>query len=157
MLRRIASLLLIPVLLANQAAMCCAHTHHSGSDVEDHSQRVHVHLGGHHHDQCHDHDHSDHQYPVDDNTSDDADSVQNFETGCHVDHDGDAIYLNDKGEFRYQSTRLMLERISPGPVIELAEQWTSVTISERPNRVTRAGSFLPYHCPVYLQTCCLLI
>lgn len=154
MLRRIASLLFIPVLLANQAAMCCAHIHHSGSEVEDHSQRAHVHFAG--HDHSHDHDHSDHQIPLDESSPDDADSVLKFETSCHSDHDNDAIYLNDRGEFRNQTTQLTLEGISPGPVM-FAEKRLAMVIPVCRNRVIRAISFLPYHCPVYLQTCCLLI
>ncbi len=56
MIRRVISLLLMPLMLANQG-LCLAHAHHD-SQPPDHASRPHIHSGSHSHgDADHGHDH----------------------------------------------------------------------------------------------------
>ncbi len=156
MIRRIVCLMLVPALLANQAAMCCAHAHHGG-EPDDHSARSHVHLSGeghdshsHHHGEPVEHEHSD-KLPVND-----SESGLDFEANLPVDHDSDALYFGEHDNFQISLNQLNVD------VQSVATLFSDVAIprianSERPAHVTRAGPFTPYYCAIFLQTRRLLL
>lgn len=158
MIRRIVFLLLVPALLANQAAMCCAHTHH-GSEINDHSSRAHFHVSGEtHRADSNDHQHADgveHEHS-DRPASDGTESNLDFESSYSVGHDNDAIFFGEQDIIRIQSNRLAFDGLVTASLYFVAETMLVKTRNYR-SQTTRAGPFLPYRCAIYLQTCCLLI
>ena len=168
MFRRILCLILVPALLANQAVMCCAHTH-TGSEQSDHSTRAHIHQSGHSHDSGHHHHHGDpddHQHgessqPQNSNeVLEQSAPISGLETGIPIGHDDDAIYLSDQVDLLVPVSRHSIDE----PTVAAA-QWLAIDVSTtlRPRhrcQATRAGPlglFSPDQCSIYLQTCCLLI
>lgn len=158
MLRQILALMLVPVLLANQAAMCCAHSH-QGGESDGHSARTHIHFAGeahgsnsgsHHHgdhDHSGNHDHSDE--PVDG-----SESI--FSTNLPSEHDSDALYFGVNGDFQISPNRITVDK--PALAILVVDSIIlRIAKSERQTQVTRAGPFSRYHCAIYLQTSRLLI
>ena len=160
MIRRIVCLMLVPALLANQAVLCCAHTH-SGSEPSDHSTtRAHVHQSGHSHDSGHYHhgDSGDHQHD-DSNQSENSTPIAEWETGNPNGHNDDAIYLSDQVDLHLPMGQISIEESI------VAAQWLIVenppTLKpSRKSQVTRAGPLGLYsidQCAIFLQTCRLLI
>ena len=162
MIRRIVCLMLVPALLANQAVLCCAHTH-SGSEPSGHSTtRSHVHQSGHWHDSHqHQHQHGDsggHQHDDSDH-SENSNPIVGLASGDPVGHDHDAIYIGKQVDLH-----LPINRIS----IEGSTVATSWLVIENPSviqprhrcQVTRAGPlglYSAHRCAIFMQTGRLLI
>lgn len=151
MIRRIACLMLIPALLANQAAIGSAHVHATASS--DQSARAHVHLAGHHHDENHHH-HGDSsepwpaELPVDD-TNSSLDSP--------LEHDRDAVYVGDQDDLQFKTCRLTLaKQVICFAICSLGEAPETARQGYR-HRLIRSDHLGRYSCAIYLQTCCLLI
>ncbi len=147
--------MLVFALLANQAAICGAHSHHD-SEPSDHAARSHVHMSAHSHDgDSHNHqDSSEHQHSDDQQPSDDFESV--LDSSLPGDHDSDAFFFGDQDDFQNQSNRLIAKNLSSVAILMIAQQ----TLALKPaiqNQRTRAGPFSTYHCAIYLQTSRLLI
>ncbi len=173
MIHQIVCLLLIPALLANQAAMCCAHSH-SDSESDDHSVRSHFHVtgaihtevrGDHLHDghQHGDHQHGDHQHgdcgSHDDSgepSPDGADANLDFAPSCPVGHDGDAVFFGEQNNIQISSSRITLEDLTFISVCFVAALPRVETRVYR-TQVSRVGPFWPCQCAIILQTGCLLI
>jgi hypothetical protein len=150
--------MLVPVLLANQAAMCCAHSHHGG-ETDDHSARTHVHLSGenheshsdsHHHGDSGEHEHAD-ELPVNH-----SESGSDFEANLPVDHDSDALYFGEHDNFQISPERINVD----GQSFETL--WFDTPVPRTANsecraQATRAGPFTPYYCAIFLQTRRLLL
>ena len=159
MIRRIVCLMLVPALLANQAVLCCAHTH-AGSESSDHSPRAHFHQSGHSHESGHHHhdDSGDHQYG-DSDQSENSTPNAGLETGDPAGHDHNVIYIGDQVDLRLPLGRISIEEST------VVAQWLAVenlpVIQPRHRRqVTRAGPLGLYsadQCAIFLQTCRLLI
>jgi len=168
MIRRIVCLLLVPTLLANQVAMCCAHTHYD-SDDNDHSSRTHFHFfghthkadtsdhhdhhhhhGDHHHGDCDEHGHCDEPAPAE------SESNLEFDSNYPVDHDHDAVFFGEQDAVQIQSNRLTFEGLTFTSICLVAELLRDETQSYR-TQVARAGPFSPYYCAIYLQIGCLRI
>lgn len=99
MIRRLFTLLLIFLMLANQG-LCLSHTHHGNgiAEPEDHGVRPHIHIGGHDH---HKHHHGDHSHAGHSHSESRADSDEHdvaFPPTCLPvdDHDSDAVYLGER-------------------------------------------------------------
>lgn len=157
MFRRIVCLLLVPVLLANQAAMCCAHTHQYG-ETDDHPTRAHVHLSGgshgphsdgHRHGATCEHRHSDYQ-PVE--CSDDN---LDFNAELPIDHDSDALFFGRNISLPIPPNRITVDVPTFFPVY-LDAELLPLSSTEKRSQVTRAGPF-SYHCAIFVQTCRLLL
>jgi hypothetical protein len=157
MIRRIISLLLIPALLANQAVMCCAHTHHTGESGQ-HTTRTHLHLFGgghgshsddHHHGPNGEHRHSD-ELPLEG-----SESTLGFGSELPVDHDNDAVFIGKNSNLCAPSNRIILE----GPdfvSVFLDRKIHRPADSEHQSQISRAGPFA-CHCTIFLQTRRLLL
>lgn len=108
MIRRIACLLLVPVLFANQLTVCCAHSHkgqsasaphiHLSWSSHGHSHtHSHSHHGGHGYDHAHSH-HDSHQHhePTNNNSEQhDSDLNLNQQNPISDHHEDDFIYCTD--------------------------------------------------------------
>ena len=158
MCRRIVCLMLVPALLANLAASCCAHSH-QGIETADHSARAHVHFSGesHAHD-SHSHHHGDsseHQH------SDTLPAGQSETDSCFVasipgQHDSDAIYFGTQDDFQNSTSRITID--GPTAVSIIFDVAVPPEVSpERQTQLTRAGPFASLHCAIYLQTRRLLL
>jgi hypothetical protein len=148
--------MLVPALLANQAAMCCAHSHHGG-ETDDHSTRTHLHLSGeshdshsHHHNAPGEHEHSG-ELPMKD-----SESGPDFEANLPVDHDSDALYFGEHDNFQISSNRINVD-VQSFAMLFLDTAIPRIANSERRTQVTRAGPFTPYDCAIFLQTRRLLL
>jgi hypothetical protein len=152
---RFLRLMLVFALLANQAAICGAHSHHD-SEPSDHSARSHVHMSGHSHDgDSHDpHDSSEHQHSGDQQPS--GDSESSLDTSLPGDHDSDAIFFGDQDNFQNQSNRLIAKDLGSVAILFVAKQ-PLVSKPAYQSQRTRAGPFCACRCAIYLQTSRLLI
>lgn len=110
MFQRIARLILVTVLLANQMAVCCAHSHEGESGTTPHihlSWDADVHSHGHHHGHGHSHSHDashSHHAPTE-NSSDDNDSDSNLNQDSLADqHEDGLIYCTDSNFFTQPTT-----------------------------------------------------
>ncbi|MFT5300164.1 MAG: hypothetical protein ACI87E_001713 [Mariniblastus sp.] len=155
MTNRILRLMLVFALLANQATICAAHSHHD-SEPSDHSARSHVHLSGHSHDggsHAH-HDSGEHQHPDEPQPSDDSES--GLDSSNLGDHDSDAFYFGDQDNIHNQSNRLIAKDLNSIAVLFIAQQ-SLVLPPAIPSQRTRAGPFLASRLAIYLQTSRLLL
>jgi hypothetical protein len=150
--------MLVPALLVNQAAMCCAHSHH-GDETDDHSARTHVHLSGESHDSHSDSHH--HSEPVEHKHSDelpikDPESGSDFEANLPVDHDSDALYFGEHDNFQFSPNRINVDGQSFATML-LDTAIPRIANSERRTQATRAGPITPYYGAIFLQTRRLLL
>ncbi|MFT7641334.1 MAG: hypothetical protein ACI9G1_003081 [Pirellulaceae bacterium] len=88
MIRRLVSILLVLVMLANQG-LCMSHVHHGKdlADPEGHGALPHFHVGGHVHHERIDHSHSDNESDSDEHKR--SVSRSRFPLG---EHDSDVVY-----------------------------------------------------------------
>ena len=110
MVRRIVCSLLIPAILANLAAMCCAHSHH-GMPIGEHSARTHIHFFGHSHDHSHSGHSCEHHHHGPGPERDPAEFPNSTaDSGLHIlpIHDHDAIYFGCQDELRIPPVRIVL-------------------------------------------------
>jgi hypothetical protein len=163
MRRRIVSLLLLPLVLANQA-MCLAHTHH-GTDVAEpdgHCDRPHFHYpradhghdqADHRHDTRHSHEpHSRHHHR--------SDATARPQAVTPVDaHDDNAIYCGDGG-----TPAVGRGSLKVSPVERLLRTAILPEPAHADNCLPRAGPLraeplLAFEtgCPIYLRTLSLRI
>lgn len=154
MIRRIVCLLLVPAMLANQAAMCCAHQHHD-SEVDSHSTRTHFHVSGqgthnHHHGDSSEHEHSGESAP------DRTESSLGFDLGCPLDHDGDAIFIGEQCSLHSLASRMAFKDVAFISICFASEPPRAETRGYRSHRCG-AAPFLQRQCALYLQTGRLLI
>ncbi len=158
MFRRILCLILVPALLANQAVLCCAHTH-SGSDSSEHSPRAHVHYSGHSHTSSHSHgDSGDHQHHDSDQPENSA-PIAGLETGNPAGHDHDAIYIAAQVDLHLPASRVSIEESTVAAQWLVVENPPVIQLGHR-CQVTRAGPpglFSTDQCAIFLQTSRLLI
>lgn len=166
MIRRIVCLMLVPALLANQAVLCCAHTH-AGSDSSDHSARAHVHQSETSHDLSHNHgDSDDHQHDESDQTensneipAEQSTPITGVETGDPTGNDHDAIYIGEQVDLHLPASRVSIEESTVAAQWLVIENPPVIQLSHR-CQLTRAGPLGLYsadQCAIFLQTCCLLI
>lgn len=100
MIRRLFTLLLVFLMLANQG-LCLAHVHHANelAEPEGHAARPHFHVGGHvHRDRAHDHQHADDSHPDHlDSVPDSGNRGATFSpaTSTGSEHDSDAVYCGE--------------------------------------------------------------
>jgi hypothetical protein len=159
MIRRIVRLMLVPALLANQAVLCCAHTH-PGSESSDHSARAHVHQSGHSHDSGHHHhgDSGDHHHHNSDQPEN-SNPVVGLETGDPAGHDHDAVYIGEQVDLNLPASRISIEESTFAADWLVVENRPVIQLRHRCQQ-TRAGP-LGLHsvdqCAIFLQTCRLLI
>jgi hypothetical protein len=150
--------MLVPALLANQAAMCYAHTHH-GSEPAGHSQRAHVHLSGqahashshsHHHGDSGEHEHSD-DLPIEGTAT-----HLGFDANFPADHDSDALFFGEHDNLRLPSNRIRIE--GPAFASMLVNPAVPRLASSDPRpQISRAGPLTPFGCAIFLQTRRLLL
>ena len=158
MFRRIVCLMLVPAVLANLAASCCAHAH-QGIETADHSARVHIHLVGephshdshsHHHGDSRDHKHSD-VLPAGQSAIDFC-----FDSSIPAQHDTDAVYFGSQDDLQITSSRITID--GPAAVSIIFDVAVPpVVLPERQAQLTRAGPFASHRCAIYLQTRRLLL
>jgi hypothetical protein len=146
MIRRVISLLLIPLLLASQG-LCFGHSHRGGSVVESegHDARPHFHIHGHrhHHHGGHHHHGAKHQSK--------ADALKGFQP---VDsHDDNAIYL---------AATVMFSTMRNVAAQWLAKHWLDVpfakvvahevVVSDQSGYLWNQAPPIDSACPLYLRT-----
>ena len=158
MIRRIVCLMLVPALLANQAVLCCAHTH-GGSESSDHSARAHVHQSGHSHDSCHRHDGESSEHHHDSKLPENSTPATCLEMGDPAGHDHDAIYIGEQVDLHLPTSRVSVEESTVAAQWLVIENPPVIQLKHRCQQ-TRAGP-LGLHsveqCAIFLQTCRLLI
>ncbi len=156
MFRRILSLILVPVLLANQAVLCCAHSHVDSVNGGQ-SQRAHIHHSGHSHDSSHNHgDSGDHQH---DDSSQSEYPIAELETGDPFEHDHDAIYIGEQVELHLPASRVSIEESTVAGKLRFAEVPNVVHQGHCCQAILAGplGLYSTSHCAIFLQTRCLLI
>ena len=154
MMRRIISLLLIPVLLASQWCVT-AHTHADMNIVEsiEHSARPHVHVHGvhdHHHGSGHSHCNG----PQDSHKhSTSEDQSSRFVANDSNDHDADAVYRPDSvttGMSFEGRTDVPTSTVSAVKHLSTLEIWDRAGIVVV-NRQNLPPPFLGQTCPLFLR------
>ena len=149
-MRRVLSLLLIPLLLASQG-LCFVHTHqgtHTG-EPDGHSSRPHFHVHGvaehHHH-------HADHSHRHDAGDDHEEPAVPAIEPVA--DHDADAVYCSETvviGTGRQSRSELTLKQLIA------ASFWQSPATLDidplnRGNLSVHPPPLCATRCPIYLRT-----
>lgn len=162
MIRRFLYLLLVPLMLVNQA-LCIAHSHH-GTDVAEPKGRAsqpHVHVGGHgHHDSANDQQ-NDGDHPGHDQRSDDNDATVSPAVMPVCDHDADALYCAGTVTF-VRSGHLVntliqsAKHIAMAGVLHDADQNGDALLRLRP-MVDRPSAVSGSAGPIYLRTLSLRI
>lgn len=109
MIRQLLSLFLITALLANQAVVCCGHTH--DGVTSDHSSRAHIHLGGRSH--CHEtgqhHHHGEEQDSRNRQIPDRSDGLAT-DPITSSDHDDDTIYVCEQESVLVASGKIVVKK-----------------------------------------------
>lgn len=168
MFRRFVCVLLIPMLIANQAiAMGCPHEH-SGTEPDSHHDRPHIHIGFHHHNHHrhhdgnhahdHGHDHSghgdghQHSHPTSQHSQNSASGDAEFPCG----HDCDAVYFPVHELHFLPPVQQELISVGLALVAFAVVDWPQYTPSVRPSwTIVPRGPFSVEHCALYLQILCL--
>ena len=149
-MRRVLSLMLIPLVLAGQG-LCFAHTHqgtHTG-EPDGHSTRPHFHIHGvaeHHRHQA---DHSHHHDAGDDQEESAVSAIEPI-----ADHDADAVYCTETvaiGANRQSKSELTVKQL----ISVLFWQSPAIVEISTVNRGNSSGRPPPLcaaRCPIYLRT-----
>lgn len=158
--RRVISLLLVPALLANQAAMCLSHAHHDPSN-DGHATRSHIHFShvSHEH-HGHGHDHDEDFGSNDDSGTPESDgwyAELKFDACVPASHDDDAFYVVDQTSIRNPFRVVVLEGSLDSFFDQSFECLPPVDKSFCCRDLRVVGPFLRYSCAIYLQTHSLLI
>lgn len=159
MIRRIVSLLLVPLLLANQG-LAVAHSHHAADVAEPagHGARPHFHVGGHdHHNSAHNHEHV--AVHAHSHRGHDPDETLPSAIVPLEDHDADAMYFAGAVTL---ARGAITPSIVPAKFIVLA---AVLGVAERSSdRLLRLGPICGQPrpdsdtaCPIYLRTLSLRI
>jgi hypothetical protein len=152
MFRRCVILLLVALLLANQA-ICLAHAHAgmNPSELVEHAQRAHYHHGGHGHgDSAHEHD--DHA-PVARASTDGV--SQRMAISPTLDHDSDAVYLAGP------TTLIRGKSTSGVEVVKAFQDVVPLLLTDRrhapPQARPQSPAVFSEPCSIYLRTLSLRI
>ena len=161
MIRRFLCLLLVPLMLVNQA-MCFAHSHH-GTDIaepEGHASRPHFHFGDHgHHDSNRDHKHHAKQshgehfghHP----RSDEHDAAFPLEITSVSDHDANAVYFTETVTIARDGNSVVVlssKYVTVAAILRVAEPSDDWSL-----RLGQPASVFDTACPIYLRTLSLRI
>ena len=158
LVRRVISLLLVPALLANQAAMCLSHVHLDPAN-DGHATRSHVHFshGSHEH---HGHDHGEEIGSNDDSGKPESDgwfAELKFSACVPASHDADALYVVDQTTMRNSFRVVVLEGSLDSFFVQSFECLPPADKSFYCRDLRIAGPYSPRPCAIYLQTHSLLI
>lgn len=156
MIHRVLCLLLVPALLANQAALCCAHTHEGHADAAPH-----VHLpwnshGSHGHSHSHGHDHhhgSHHHHEMEhhSHSTNDSDADCKVIPGRKGETQHDAVIDYTEATFLTHTKRIVSEHeLLAMPVFELPDVIRQNTQGKRFSEPLSIAA--RYRCAIFLQT-----
>lgn len=160
MRRQVLTLLLIPALLANQTAMCCAHVH-DDSGSNEHSTKVHLHLSTHshaQHSQVHDYDAlGEIHVCVGEPRASDSNGHLSICADCPSDHDSGAVFFAERETIRNDSGPTTLQVISSAASFCEVAVTPQIVKSGCRGQFQQVAPFVPYSCAIYLQVRALLI
>ncbi len=149
MIRRIICLLLLPALLLNQAAMCCAHSHEGQTNSAPH-----IHLSGTSHD-GHSHVQSHGHYHDASSTSAATEihgSQHQVSESSQLDHHHDAVFFCKHGSFLSQTSRLNSVIVSAELTLAtLNFGLGQMVCADYQSRASNIGFQAPYPCAIFLQ------